>query len=175
MADARLVRGTSAAWLRRERASQLPSMDKNELAPSAALALYGSKLSQAEVRQRIFQTLERRVLSGHNKELRGYFEVVVENMASPFLGSGEDDALTTTSDEDLEQTCLLFCHFDADGDGLLCHEEFAALVDLTAAQTGQSFAAEYVDRVFRQCDVDGNGYVDLNELLLYVGSKRWPG
>ena len=141
-------------------------------APSAALATYGSRLSTTEVRRRLVRTLERNVLSRQTPELRGYFELVADQMASPFLGNGEDDAVSTTSDDELEQVCLLFCHFDADGDGLLNREEFAALTELVGAQTAQTFSAEYIDRTFLSCDIDGNGFIDLNELLLYTRAKR---
>ena len=51
--------------------------------------------------------------------------------------------------------------------GLLNREEFAAIIDLVAGQTGQSYTVEHVDKCFLQADVDGSGLIDLNELLLY--------
>ena len=116
---------------------------------------------------RVIGALEQRVLTRHNKELRGYFERVVEQCASPFAGTGEDDAISASSNADIEQTALLLCHHDADGDGLLSREEFSSIVDLVAGQTGQRFTAEHVDRCFLEADADGSGTVDLNELLLY--------
>lgn len=126
-----------------------------------------TQITRAEVRERITGALERRVLGKHNPELRGYFDHVIEQMASPYLGSGEDDAISGSSDEDLEQTALLLCHHDADGDGLLSREEFGAIVDQVASQTSQSFSAEHVERCFLEADVDGSGAIDLNELCLY--------
>ena len=133
----------------------------------ANFTAYGHMLSREEVHARLFAALEHRVLHAHNKELRGYFERVLEQIASPFAGSGEDDAISSSSDDDLEQTALLFCHHDADGDGVLSHDEFAAIVDLVAGQTGQTYTPEHVDHCFLQADVDGSGAIDLNELLLY--------
>ena len=57
--------------------------------------------------------------------------------------------------------------YDGDGDGVLSHAEFAALAELVGGQTGQTFSPEHIDKCFRQADVDGSGYIDLNELLLY--------
>ena len=92
---------------------------------------------------------------------------MIEQIASPYLGAGDNDAVSGSSDDDLEQTALLLCHYDADGDGVLSSAEFSALATLVAGQTGQSFAEEHVGRCFLQADVDGSGAIDLNELLLY--------
>ena len=129
---------------------------------------YGNLLTESEVRQRILRVLGRRVLHAHNRELAGYFEMMAAQCSSPFSGSGETDAISGTSDEDLEQTALLLCHHDADGDGLLSRKEFASLVELVASQTGQAFSAEHVERCFRVADVDDSGALDLNEVLLYA-------
>lgn len=107
------------------------------------------------------------MLGPHNKDLRTYFDVLVEQCASPLYGAGDDDAISRSSDEDLEQMALLFCKLDADGDGLLNREEFSSVVDLVAAQTGQQYTAVHVERCYNDADVDGSGLIDLNELLLY--------
>ena len=132
----------------------------------APFAAYGHLLTRDEVRARLFRALEANVLGPHNLELRGYYERVVEQLASPFSGAGEDDAISGCSDDDLEQSAVLFCHHDSDGDGLLSRDEFVAVIDMVASQTGQSFTAEHVDHCFQQADVDRSGAIDLNELLL---------
>ena len=132
-----------------------------------AIAAYGQVLSREEVHARVFGALDRRVLGPHNAELRAYFERCFEQCASPFGGTGQDDAISSSSDDDIEQTALLFCHHDTDGDGVLSRDEFAAVVDMVAGTTGQRFTVEHVDRCFQQADVDGSGAIDLNELLLY--------
>ena len=126
-----------------------------------------AQITREEVRQRIFSALEMHVLGPHNKELRSYFDTLVEQCASPFTGAGDDDAISSSSDEELEQMALLFCKFDRDGDGLLNSDEFAAVVELVVGQTGQQFTHEHVVRCFHDCDVDASGAVDFNELLRY--------
>ena len=110
---------------------------------------------------------EIQAVAPHNKELRSYFDTLIEQCASPFTGAGDDDAISSSSDEELEQMALLFCKFDRDGDGLLNSDEFAAVVELVVGQTGQQFTHEHVVRCFHDCDVDASGAVDFNELLRY--------
>ena len=128
---------------------------------------YGEQVTEAEVTSRILGALEHRVLTPANPELRGYFAMAATRTTSPFGGTGDDDAISKASDQDIEQTALLFCHYDADGDGVLNYDEFAAVVELVSAQTGMSLSGEHVDRCFRTADVDSSGGIDLNELLLY--------
>ena len=115
---------------------------------SSAFAAYGHLITRDEVRARLLGVLEARVLGRHNAELRGYFETLIAQLASPFAGVGEDDAISSASDEDLEQTALLFMHYDTDGDGLLTRDEFAALVDMVASSTAQNYTVEHIDRCF---------------------------
>ena len=130
-------------------------------APSAALATYGSRLSTTEVRRRLVRTLERNVLSRQTPELRGYFELVADQMASPFLGNGEDDAVSTTSDDELEQVCLLFCHFDADGDGLRDFEDPDSdddgILDLMECPNSEKCLDTDFDSVPDYLDTDSDG------------------
>lgn len=142
------------------------------IANAQQLASYGQGISPAEVRHRVLRALERRVLSGNKEELRGYFEVVIAQIASPFAGAGEDDAISSSSDEDIEQTALVFCHYDLDGDGLLSLSEFMALAQLAEGETGQTFSDEHVERCFQKADVDANGVIDFNELMLYSRRSR---
>lgn len=97
---------------------------------------------------------------------------MIEQISSPFGRVGADDGISTSSDEDIEQTALLFCHYDQDGDGLLNASEFAAVAELVAGKTGQSFSSEHIERCFRKADIDANGVIDLNELLLYSQRRR---
>jgi hypothetical protein len=136
---------------------------------------YGRHITAEEVHRRVMGALERRVLTATNQELRKYFQAVVDQTGSPLTGSGQDDAISSASDEDLEQTSLLLCHYDADGDGLLSRDEFAALVSLAGGHSGQEFSPEHVERCFAQADVDLSGAIDLNELLLYVRRGRGDG
>ena len=132
-----------------------------------SLAAYGSVVTPEEIKARLFKALEINILGPHNIELYGYFETMAEQIASPYLGAGEDDAISTSSDDDLEQTALLFCHHDADGDGVLNHDEFSAVIDMVAARTGMAVSDEHIDKIFAEADVDGSGVIDFNELCLY--------
>jgi len=136
---------------------------------------YGTTVTRVEIRERVLRALQRsRVLTPTTSELSGYFERVVEQITSPFSGSGEDDAVSSSSDDELAQTAILFMHYDADGDGLLSHTEFTALIELVSAQTGQAFTSEHILRCFSRADVDASDGIDLNELLLFrqSGSSR---
>ena len=124
---------------------------------------YGQHLTDEVVVERLIRALERQVLTVHNPELRGYFELVAQECTSAM---GEDDGISGASDVDLEQVALLLCHHDRDGDGKLSPEEFSALIELTFSQTGISYGSEHVAKVFHEADVDSSGFVDLNELLL---------
>ena len=101
--------------------------------------------------------------SGGSDTLTAYFDVALSRVESNWAG---DDGFHGTNDATLEQTALLLMHFDADGDGALSPAEFAALIGMVSAKTGQTFVADDVDKMFRDADIDRNGYVDLNELLL---------
>jgi hypothetical protein len=119
------------------------------------------------VTRRIMIALERRVLNDKNVELRGYFEQVAAKTTSPLGGaSAEEDGISGASDEDIEQTALLLCHHDSDGDGLLSPTEFSALLELVSAQVGTSYTSAHIDQKFSQYDIDRSGFIDLNELLL---------
>ncbi len=119
------------------------------------------------ITRRIVNALERRVLHDKNVELRGYFEKVAAKTTSPLGGaSPEEDGISGASDEDIEQTALLLCHHDYDGDGLLSPTEFSAVIELVAAQSGASYTSDHIERTFSQCDIDRSGFIDLNELLL---------
>ena len=132
----------------------------------AQLAQYGTGTSPAQLCSHIISALEPHVLqpAAETLELRGYFETVAYKIES--IASIEDDGVSGTPAEVIEQTALLFCQHDADGDGLLSPEEFGRLIELISSQTGESYLPEHVERVFRQCDIDANGFIDFNELLL---------
>jgi hypothetical protein len=132
----------------------------------ASFVDYGNESSHELVRRRVLRALERRVLTPDTPELRDYFERAIGAMSSLYDHSADVDGVSRASDADLEQTALLLCHHDVDGDGLLSPAEFAAIVDLTSSQTGEAFDADHVAIVFRNADVDESGAIDLNELLL---------
>ena len=116
------------------RPSQPVLMLAKRLSTVGTFANYGTTVTRVEIRERVLRALQRsRVLTPTNSELIGYFERVVEQIASPFAGSGEDDAVSSSSDDELAQTAILFMHYDADGDGLLSHAEFTALIQGTGA------------------------------------------
>ena len=50
--------------------------------------------------------------------------------------------------------------------------EFAAVIDLTANQGGIQYAVDHVERTFQQADIDGSGFIDLNELILLRRRKH---
>ena len=126
---------------------------------------FGDGLTPEVLHRRVMTALERRVLDPTTNELRGYFDSVCAATTSPFSDAALD-AISGASDEDLEQTALLLCHHDLDGDGKLSPTEFAAVIELTASQTGVHYDADHVEKTFRSADVDLSGFVDLNELLL---------
>eukprot|EP00966_Prymnesium_polylepis_P321596 7377902-Prymnesium_polylepis.2 len=122
--------------------------------------------------RRVMRALERRVLNDRTAELRGYFEMVCRNMRS--LGAmGGEEALSATTDEDLEQLALLFAHYDLDSDGLLSRDEFSALLALIAEKDGgAAYSGDHLDKLFLDFDVDGNQVIDFNELLLLHNGRR---
>ena len=138
----------------------------------AAVSFASYILDPQLLRSRVLGALERRVLSPNTAELRTYFETVISATTSPFGGGPEDDGVSGASDEDIEQTCLILCHHDADGDGKLSPTEFAAVIDLTANQGGIQYAVDHVERTFQQADIDGSGFIDLNELILLRRRKH---
>ena len=71
---------------------------------------------------------------------------------------------------------LLFAHFDADSDGLLSRDEFVALLGLVSAKAGTNYEHEHLIGMFADADIDRNGVLDLNELLVLLrGPKPVPG
>lgn len=133
-------------------------------APS--FASYGQTVTPEVVRRRVFAALEHQVLTPANPELRAYFERMVDAVTSIFAGGADADGVSGASDVDIEQAALLVCHLDADADGLLSPSEFAMIADLSAGQSGEGYAPENVQLVFREADLDASGYLDLNEMLL---------
>ena len=60
----------------------------------------------------------------------------------------------------------MLTHFDADSDGVLSRTEFASMMEMVAAKSGQQYTSAHVEDVFREADIDRNEGLDLNELLL---------
>ena len=137
----------------------------------ASLSAFGASLSSEVASRRIIAALERRVLTTANPELRMYFERMVSAIESPY-GLGNDDAISSASDADLEQTAILLCHYDLDQDGRLSPVEFAALADLIASQTGSTHTKEHVEKMFIRADIDESGFIDLNEYALVLASPH---
>ena len=129
-----------------------------------------------EARQRrVMRTLERRVLSGRSMpELRDYFSLVVGQMSSLSSG-GVEDGVALTTEEDLEQMALLFAQHDIDQDGVLSRTEYAELLQLIASRCGPPYSDDHIERLFLQFDLDANGVIDLNELLLMDIGRRPRG
>ena len=63
------------------------------------------------------------------------------------------------------------------GDGLLSRDEFVALLGLVAAKAGHTYTHEHLASMFTEADLDCNGVLDLNELLLLLrgDAVRLPG
>ena len=119
------------------------------------------------VLRRVMGALERSVLHKENPELRDYFAQVISATTSVLGGvRPEEDGISGASDDELEQSALLLCHHDTDGDGLLAPSEFAAVIELVTSQSGSNYTPEHVEGTFAQCDIDRSGFIDLNELLL---------
>ena len=97
-------------------------------------------------------------------ELREYFTMVMQRAASASIF---ENAFPATTDEHLKQLALLFAHCDADSDGVLSASELRRLLEIVSEQSGvRMHAPENVENVMRVADMDGNGYLDLNEVLL---------
>ena len=132
-----------------------------------AFQFYDSAITAELVSRRVMGALEKRVLSAKSVELRGYFQNLAASITSPLDGGPpEEDGITGASDEEIEQTALLLCHHDGDGDGLLAPAEFAAVIELVASQAGVEYSPDHIEKTFAQCDIDRSGFIDLNELLL---------
>ena len=128
------------------------------------------KLSRHE--SRLMAALERRVLSERTVELRDYFMLVCRQMKS-LSATGGEEALSATTEEDLEQLALLFAHYDMDSDGVLSRDEFTALLQLIAQKdAGAPYSREHIEKLFRDFDVDSNELIDFNELLLLHNGRR---
>ena len=113
---------------------------------SAQLEQYARAPTRDELAVRVMTALDRRVLAprAQKLELRAYFEMVVDQIASAF-GAG-DDAISAAAPDDLEQSALLLCQYDADGDGRLSPSEFSALIQLVSSQTGEPYQDERVEQ-----------------------------
>lgn len=153
--------------------------------PNAAASFEGQSASQKKAafgtfsseraRLTLIRALEPRVLQPPDAtaELRSYFCTVA--LAAESAHGGED-GFSGTSDEELEQAALLFAHFDADSDGLLSRDEFIALLGLVSAKAGTNYEHEHLVGMFADADIDRNGVLDLNELLVLLrGPKPVPG
>lgn len=142
------------------------------MASSAGLREYGADVSAGAVAARIMSALERKVLQppAATALLRGYFDKMIEAIETAY--SAGDDGVSAAPLDELEQTALLFAHYDADGDGLLSRDEFADLIELVSSQTGQPYSSEHVDKVFRMTKRNGSDSIDFNELLLLRSGDR---
>ena len=87
---------------------------------------YGLIATPESVTARVMEALERKVLQppAATALLREYFETMLEEATTAY--SAGDDGISDAPLDELEQTALLFVHYDADGDGLLSHDECGA-------------------------------------------------
>ncbi|CAD7699180.1 unnamed protein product [Ostreobium quekettii] len=70
------------------------------------------------------------------------------------------------SDEEVTQ---LMAEVDVDGNGCVDFNEFmATLIDWNEVQMNPEEWAHYLDRIFREMDSDGNGFISLDEIAEYL-------
>lgn len=138
--------------------------------PAAKEAGYGT-FNAERARLTLIRALEPRVLQPPHEriELRNYFSTVA--LAAESAHSG-DDGFSSTTDDELEQAALLFAHFDMDSDGLLSREEFFGLLGLVAAKAGHTYSEEHLTAMFAEADINRDGVLDLNELLLLLRAPK---
>ena len=109
--------------------------------------------------------------SDQKLELREYFTMMMQRITSTSMS---ENAFPATSDEHLKQFALIFAHCDEDSDGVLSPSELELLLKLVSKHSGVCVhAPENIELVMREADVDGNGHLDLNEvLLMYRDAKQ---
>ena len=88
------------------------------------------------------------------------------------LPVGQQDGFSSTTDDELEQAALLFAHFDMDSDGLLSRAEFFGLLGLVAAKAGHTYSEEHLTAMFAEADINRDGALDLNELLILLRAPK---
>lgn len=59
-----------------------------------------------------------------------------------------------------------------DSDGLLSRAEFFGLLGLVAAKAGHAYSEEHLTAMFAEADINRDGALDLNELLILLRAPK---
>jgi len=71
------------------------------------------------------------------------------------------------TEDDLAEIKAAFNIFDKDGDGLISKSEFRRVM----ASLGEILSDPQVDKVFAECDLDGDGQVNYEEFLVMMKAQ----
>lgn len=96
-------------------------------------------------------------------------EAAVRNREKPLRTSASVDELTAALVRGCTRVSALFRALDRDGDGQLSKEEFRAVLPLLGFDSKQ--CRSVADEVFDSIDLDGNGFLKLEELDVALGQK----